>query len=97
MTPQNAVAERTYRTIVDMIRSMIHAQRLNHEFWAEGVCNAVDVRNRCSSKAVERITPDEAWSGKMPHVSHMRMFGCVTYAKVPDQRRTKLYVEGVKC
>ena len=97
-TPQqNGVAERANRTIVEMARSMIHAQRLGHEFWAEAVCNAVYVRNRCPTKAVEGKTPEEAWSGRMPHVSHMRVFGCVAYAKVPDQRRTKLDAKGVKC
>src|SRR5450631_1333284 len=97
-TPQqNGVAERANRTIVEMARSMIHAQRLGHEFWAEVVCNAVYVRNRCPTKAVEGMTPEEAWSGRMPHVSHMRVFGCVAYAKVPDQRRTKLDAKGVKC
>jgi hypothetical protein len=33
----------------------------------------------------------------MPHVLHMRVFGCVAYAKVPDQRRKKLDAKGVKC
>jgi transposase InsO family protein len=78
-TPQqNGVAEHANRTILEMVRSMIHAQRLGHEFWAEAVCNAVYIRNRCPTKAVEGMTPEEAWSGRMPHVSYMRVFGCVT-------------------
>ena len=76
---------------------MIHAQRLGHEFWTEAVCNAAYVRNRCPTKAVEGMTPKEAWSERMLHVSHMRMFGCVAYAMVPDQRRMKLDAKGVKC
>lgn len=32
----------------------------------------------------------------MPHISHMRVFGCVAYMKVPDQRRTKLDAKDVK-
>ena len=76
---------------------MIHTQHLGHEFWAEAVCNAVYVRNRCTTKAVEGKTLDEAWSGMMPHVSHMLVFGCMAYAKVPDQRRTKLDAKGIKC
>ena len=97
-TPQqNGVAERANRTIVEMARSVIYAQRLGHEFWAEAVCNAVYVRNRCPTKVVERVTPEEAWSGRIPHVLHMHVFGCVAYAKVSDQRRTKLDAKGVKC
>jgi len=97
-TPQqNGMAERANHTIVEMARSMIHAQCLGHEFWAEAVCNAVYVRKRCPTKAVEGKTHEEAWSGRMPHVSHMRVFSYAAYAKVPDQRRTKLDAKGVKC
>ena len=57
-TPQqNMVAERTNQTIVEMAWSMTHAQRLGHEFWVEGVCNAVYVRNRCPTKAMEGMMP----------------------------------------
>ncbi|KAJ1691007.1 hypothetical protein LUZ63_015162 [Rhynchospora breviuscula] len=35
-------------------------------------------------------TPQETWSGIKPTVSHLKIFGSVTYAHVPDQRRTKL-------
>ena len=33
----------------------------------------------------------------MPHVSLIRVFDCLAYEKVPDQRRTKLDAKGVKC
>jgi hypothetical protein len=35
-------------------------------------------------------TPQEAWSGQKLIVSHLKVFGSVAYAHVPDQRRTKL-------
>ena len=38
---QNTVVVRTNRTILDMTRSMIHTQRLGHEFWAVVMCNTV--------------------------------------------------------
>jgi len=97
-TPQqNGVAERANRTIVEMGRSMLYAQGLEREFWAEAVQTAVYTRNRCPSRAVEGMTPEEAWSGKQPHLAHMRVFGCICYAKVPDQKRTKLDAKGIKC
>jgi len=43
------------------------------------------------------MTPEEAWSGKQPHLAHMRVFGCICYAKVPDEKRTKLDAKGIKC
>ena len=68
-----------------MARSMIHAQRLGHEFLAEAVCNAVYLLNRCPTKAVEGKMPEEAWNGLMSHVSHTRVFDCLASAKMPDQ------------
>ena len=97
-TPQqNGVAKRANRTIVEMARSMMHAQGLGLDFWAETVCTAAYTCNRCPSRAVQTMTPEEAWSGKRPNVSHLRVFGCIAYAKVPDARRTKLDAKAIKC
>lgn len=97
-TPQqNGVAERANRTIVEMARSMIHAQKLGYEYWAEAVVNAVYTRNRCPTSALEGMTPEEAWTGKKPCLSHMRIFGCIAYAKVPDSMRGKLDAKGTRC
>ena len=76
---------------------MIHAQGLKLSFWAEAVTNAVYIRNRCPTRALVTITPQEAWSGRKPCISHMRVFGCVAYAKVPDAKRGKLDAKGTKC
>src|SRR5579875_3683115 len=43
------------------------------------------------------MTPEEAWSGKRPTITHMRVFGCIAYAKVRDAKRTKLDAKGTKC
>ena len=91
---QNGVAEHANRTIVEMARCMLYAQGLGREFWAEAVSNAVYTRNRCPNKALVNVTPEEAWSGKRPCISHMRVFGCIAYAKVPDEKRTKLDAKG---
>ena len=53
-------------------------------------------RNRCSNKALINITPEEAWSSKRPCISHMRVFGCIACAKIPDEKRTKLDAKGIK-
>ena len=97
-TPQqNGVVECANRTIVEMARCMLYTQGLRCEIWAEAVSNAVYTRNRCPNKALVNVTPKEAWSGKRPCISHMRVFGCIAYAKVPDEKRTKLDAKGIKC
>ena len=66
---------------------MLHSQGLGQEFWAEAVCNAPYTRNRCPTRVVYGMTPEEAWSGKKPRISHLRVFGCIAYAKVLDEKR----------
>lgn len=97
-TPQlNGVAERMNRTLVEMARCMLFAKKLDFELWAEAVVTAAYTRNRCPTQALEGMTPEEAWSGKKPHVSHMRVFGCIAYAKIPDETRGKLDSKTIKC
>ncbi|XP_015158466.1 uncharacterized protein [Solanum tuberosum] len=43
------------------------------------------------------MTPEEAWSGQRPAVDHFRIFGCIAYAHIPDQKRKKLDDKGEKC
>jgi transposase InsO family protein len=94
---QNGVAEHANLTIVEMARSMIHAQKLDKLFWAEAVVNAVYTRNRCLTRALERMTPEEMWSARKPNVAHMRVFECLAYAMVPDEKWGKLDAKDTKC
>ena len=42
------------------------------------------------------MTPEEAWNGRKPSVNHFRIFGCIAYAHIPDQKRKKLDDKGEK-
>eukprot|EP00253_Pinus_taeda_P004978 PITA_04978 len=97
-TPQqNGVAERKNRTIMDMARSMLKAKHLANNYWAEAVNCAAYILNRCPTKAVMNKVLEEAWSGRKQGVTHMKVFGCVAYAHIPDQLRRKLDSKGEKC
>ncbi|XP_074327778.1 uncharacterized protein LOC141665692 [Apium graveolens] len=91
------VDERKNRTILDMARSIVKAKHLPRTFWAEAVLCAVYLLNRCPTKSVKKKTPNEAWSGSKPSVGHLRIFGCIAYVHVPDQKRKKLDDKGEKC
>ncbi|PHT94751.1 hypothetical protein T459_02633 [Capsicum annuum] len=43
------------------------------------------------------MTLEEAWSGRKPTVDHFRIFGCITYAHIPDEKRKKLDDKSKKC
>lgn len=53
--------------------------------------------NRSLTLAVKDMTPEEAWSEKKPTVDHFRIFGCIAYSHIPDQKRKKLDDKGMKC
>ncbi len=94
---QNRVANHANHTLVEMARSMLHAQNFNKSFWAEAVVNAAYTRNQCPSRVLSSITLEEMWSGKKPCISQMRVFGCIAYAMVPDEKKGKLDAKGTKC
>lgn len=59
-TPQqNGVAERTNRTLVEMARTMILEANLPKSLWAEAVNTAAFLRNRCPTKILSSMTPEE--------------------------------------
>ncbi len=94
---QNGVAEHASRTIMECARSMILAQGLELEFWGETVNKAVYIRNQCPTKAFDSKTLREAWSGRKPDVSRLRVFGCKAFARVPSEKMTKLESKSMPC
>jgi hypothetical protein len=40
--------------------------------------------------AVKQKTLEEAWSGRKPKVSHLKVFGSTAYTWIPAAKRTKL-------
>lgn len=87
---QNGVVERRNRTVVEMARSFLKEMKMPAEMWGEAVRHSVYILNRLPTRAVSGKTPYEAWTGKRPNVSHIRVFGCVAHMKIPSVHVTKL-------
>ncbi|KAI5349042.1 hypothetical protein L3X38_001929 [Prunus dulcis] len=94
---QNGVAERKNRTIVEMSKTMMKEKKLPYKFWGEAVNTTVYIRNRCPTKALDNVTPFEAFSGRKPGVKHLKVFGSICFCHVPNQLRSKLEDAAVKC
>jgi hypothetical protein len=58
--------------------------------WAESCNTTIYIQNRCPHKILEDKTPEEAFTGVKPEVSHFRIFGCPIYIHVLVEKRTKL-------
>ena len=82
---QNPIAEKMNRTIQERLQCMLSNASLSCGFWAEAMKTAVHVINRSPTKSLDGGIPEEAWSGKKPSYSHLRIFGCEAYAHVPKE------------
>ena len=78
---QNGVVERRNQTVVGMARALLKQRGMPAVFWGEAVVTAVYILNRSPTKALDGRTPYEAWHGRKPAVSHLRVFGCLAFAK----------------
>ena len=87
---QNGMVERKNRMILDMARSMLKSMKLPKEYRAEAVACATYLSNLSPIRSVYGKTPQEAWSGRKPGISHLRVFGSIAYVHVLDERRAKL-------
>ncbi|GJZ49158.1 retrotransposon protein, putative, ty1-copia subclass [Tanacetum coccineum] len=94
-TPQqNGVAERMNKTLMDKVRYLLIQSGLPKTFWAEATCTAAYLINRSPSRAIEKKTPMEMWSGHPSDYGMLRISNCVAY---PHDKQGKLEPRAVKC
>lgn len=85
---QNGLAERMNRTVVEKARCLLFDAELEKRFWAEAVATAVFLVNRSPTKGLD-VTPEEAFSGKKPDLSELRVFGTKVMCHIPKVKRQK--------
>jgi transposase InsO family protein len=93
---QNGVAERRNRTLMDMVRSMMSYSTLPLGLWIEAFKTAIHILNRVPSKSVPK-TPYELWTGRVPSLNHLKVWGSPAEAKVFNPNIAKLDTKTVSC
>ena len=58
--------------------------------WAEACNTTVYVLNCCPHRLLGMSTPQEAFTGKKPDISHLKIFGSSIYIHVKKDARKKL-------
>jgi hypothetical protein len=91
----NGVAERLNRTLVAMAKAMLFYSGLPQVFWGFAIEAACYIRNRLPI-GPGKITPEQAFTGGMPGVNHLRVFGCLAYVLRPQELRLKLDANSIK-
>lgn len=63
---------------------------MTYEFLAKIIVCGMYLSNRCHTKNIRDKIPQEDYSGFKPKVAHLRVFGSIAYAHLPDEKRSKL-------
>jgi transposase InsO family protein len=78
---QNSVVEQCNQMVVGMAQALLKQRGMHAVFWGEAVVTAVYILNCSLTKALNGRTPYKAWHGRKPAVSHLQVFGCLTFGK----------------
>jgi hypothetical protein len=76
--------------IVGAARAMLHDQGLPFHLWEEECNTVVYVQNHFPHRVLGMSTPEEAFTGKKPDVSHFKIFGSSVYVHVNKDAKKKL-------
>ncbi|KAG7584577.1 Integrase catalytic core [Arabidopsis suecica] len=87
---QNGVVERRNRTLLGMTRSILKHMGVPNYLWGEAIRHATYIINRVSTRTLIHQTPYEAFKMKKPNIEHIRVFGCIGYAKTEAAHLKKL-------
>jgi histone deacetylase 1/2 len=96
-SPQNGKAERSLRTINDIIRTLLIHSSLPPQFWAEALRTATYLLNIRPSKANPNTTPFFSLFLSHPNYSDLRVFGCLCYPNSYATSPHKLAPRSVAC
>ena len=87
---QNGVVERRNRTLLEMTRSMLKHMNVPNWMLGEAVRHATYLINRIATRSLIDKKPYAALRGRKPNLGHIKIFGCVCYARTTTAGRKKL-------
>ena len=94
---QNGLAERMNRTIMETARCLLGDSKLGKEFWGYALVTAIHIHYQLPSRSHDNRSPIEYWTGKVPGIGHLRVFGSTAGVYISKENRQKLDSKAVKC
>ncbi|WVZ82886.1 hypothetical protein U9M48_030094 [Paspalum notatum var. saurae] len=95
--PQNGVAERKNRHLLEVARSMMYTMNVPKFLWSEAVLTATYLINRIPSRVLNMKTPHEMLFGKNEFIVPLKLFGCTCFVRDHRPSVGKLDPRAVKC
>jgi hypothetical protein len=77
--------------------AMLNEKNFPYYFWVKTIKIVIYIMNRTPTTTVHGMTPKEKFTSKKPNVSHLKMFGCIIYVHVLDDKISKLDPKAKKC
>ena len=97
-TPQqNGVVEHMNRTINEHARSMRLHSKLPKAFWVDAVNTIVYLINHGPLVLLEYKLPEQIWSEKEVRLTHLKVFGCVSYVHDESNDHSKQDAKTIMC
>jgi hypothetical protein len=95
---QNGKAEWCIRMLEEHALAMITSAGLPLNMWGEAVLTAAYLMNHSVTRALpSNVTPYEVFNGRKPDLSHIWVWGCHCFVRVPSELQTKLGVKSREC
>lgn len=92
----NGIAENKHQALQFQARTMLIQANLSTASWAEAVNTMHYVLNRLPSIAIGGKIPYTLWTGRLPTLAYLRVFGALAYAYIHDSNRKKFDPRGEK-
>lgn len=77
--------------------SMLKSAQISKIFWTHAIATTCYLRNRSLTSNSQHKTPFQAWYGQKSNLNHCKIFGCLAYAHIPNEKHTKLDYKTIKC
>lgn len=85
----NGMAENPNKMLGQMMRCMLHSSELGPEYWSWALTQAVYIKNRIPHQSI-KTSPYQKFTGTIPDLSGLRIFGSKVYVRQSGKRRFKL-------
>jgi hypothetical protein len=94
---QNSKIEHIFRTINNMLCSLLFQASISTRYWVEGLHTAAYLLNRLPTKAISTTSPYFALHGVTSAYEHLRVFGCTYYPNLSVKVAHKLAPRYTRC
>ena len=78
-----------------MVNAMILSAEHPFNLWGDALLTTCHVHNRVPSKKI-KVSQYELWNGRKPNLDYIKVWGCLSFYRIVDPKRTKLGPRAMK-